>query len=279
LAKLIYIGGYGRSGSTLLEYLLTASPAVIAMGEVARHFQRFGQIKTCTCGRSAEDCPVWHSFQDLSGKLKGWGHEQLTLAMFAQISGQYAVMVDGSKTAWGSFLMPFKLRKRLGEDFLLIHLVRDPRAVYWSTIRTAQKHEDTRLMSKPIIRCFRSSAGWTAANLACELFGWLYPKQYMRLHYEDLAQSPQDVLRRILEKVSVEPPASLERAESLDNRHQLYGNSMRFRPLSLTEVREDVAWKSDMPRGFGRLAAGLCWPLGAKYGYLGSKVARQRSSF
>jgi hypothetical protein len=67
-----------------------------------------------------------------------------------------------------------------------------------------------------------------------------------------------------LEKVSVEPPNEFEGAESLDNRHQLYGNSMRFKPLSLTEVREDVAWKSDLPKNFGRLVAGLCMPIAMK---------------
>jgi hypothetical protein len=35
VTKLVYIGGYGHSGSTLLEYLLAASPKVIACGEVA----------------------------------------------------------------------------------------------------------------------------------------------------------------------------------------------------------------------------------------------------
>ena len=34
VTKLVYIGGYGHSGTTLLEYLMTGSPAVIACGEV-----------------------------------------------------------------------------------------------------------------------------------------------------------------------------------------------------------------------------------------------------
>jgi hypothetical protein len=278
LTKLIYIGGYGRSGSTLLEYLLTASPAVVATGEVARHFQRFGQIKTCTCGRLGEDCPVWEAFQDRSGKLKGWDdHETLTLAMLAHLSDQYAVMVDASKTAWGSFLMPFRLRQRLGSDFLLVHLVRDPRAVCWSTIRTSQRHQDTGLLSAPVVRCLRTAIGWTVANVACEIFGWRYRENYVRVHYEDLARSPREVLRSILARVAVEAPASLERAESLDNRHQLYGNSMRFKSLPPEEVKEDVAWRSDMPKGVGCLATSLCWPLGAKYEYFGSAKHRRPS--
>jgi hypothetical protein len=267
LAKLIYIGGYGRSGSTLLEYLLTASAAIVACGEVARHFERFGRIKTCTCGRPMEDCPLWGTFQHSSGKLAGWNHEKLTLALRAHLSDDYAAMVDSSKTAWGSFLTPFRLRKQLGEDFLLIHLVRDPRAVCWSAIRTPQRHKDTRLTSAPTVRCLRTAFGWTIANIACEIFGWLHPHYYTRVRYEALARSPQTVLWGLLEKVSVHAPLTIE--PSLDNRHQLYGNSMRFRPLLLSDVREDLAWKSEMPKGMRWLATGLCWPLGVPYGYVG----------
>jgi hypothetical protein len=267
LARLVYIGGYGRSGSTLLEYLLTASPAVVACGEVARHFERFGRIKTCTCGRSMQACPVWSRVQHTSGKLSYRNHETLTIALFSDLSNAYAAMVDSSKTAWGSFLMPFRLRRRLGQNFLLIHLVRDPRAVCWSTIRTATKHKDTRLGSRPMLRCMRTAIGWSLANLASEIFGWRYSEQYMRVHYEQLARCPQRAIAAILERVLLAPP-NAEVQSNLDNRHQLYGNSMRFKPLSIQEVREDAAWKDDMPKLMSQLASRLCWPLSSRYGYV-----------
>jgi hypothetical protein len=100
LAKLVYIGGYGRSGSTLLEYLLTTHPAVVACGEVERHLRSFGKKKVCTCGRRAKRCPVWGAFQHKKGRLEGWDHEQLVLALLEHVSGDYAAMVDSSKTAW-----------------------------------------------------------------------------------------------------------------------------------------------------------------------------------
>jgi hypothetical protein len=34
----------------------------------------------------------------------------------------------------------FRLRKHLGDDFVLVHLVRDPRAVCWSILRTLRKN-------------------------------------------------------------------------------------------------------------------------------------------
>jgi hypothetical protein len=98
LAKLIYIGGYGRSGSTLLEYLLAAHPAVVACGEVERHLRSFGRKKVCTCGRRAKYCPVWGAFQHKKGRLKGFDHEQLVFALLEHVSGDYAAMVDSSKS-------------------------------------------------------------------------------------------------------------------------------------------------------------------------------------
>lgn len=59
-----------------------------------------------------QDCPIWGSFQHDSGKLKGWSHERLALALLDHVARDYAVMVDSSKTAWTSLLMPFRLAAR-----------------------------------------------------------------------------------------------------------------------------------------------------------------------
>src|SRR6185369_11690315 len=93
-AKLVYIGGYGRSGSTLLEYLLAAHPEVVACGEIERHLRVFTRRRTCTCGEPARHCQVWGEFQHKSGRLEGLDHTQLSLQVLDHISRQYAVMVD-----------------------------------------------------------------------------------------------------------------------------------------------------------------------------------------
>ena len=62
MTKLIYIGGYGHSGSTLLEYLMAGSPAVLACGEVVSSIcerDSKKKEKICSCGRAADMCPVW----------------------------------------------------------------------------------------------------------------------------------------------------------------------------------------------------------------------------
>ncbi|HLC08746.1 MAG TPA: hypothetical protein VJK06_05625, partial [Methyloceanibacter sp.] len=52
-----------------------------------------------------------------------------------------------------------------------------------------------------------------------------------------------------------------------DNRHQLYGNRMRGRPLTLADVKEDRAWQTEMPAAYCRLVSPLSFILRARYGY------------
>lgn len=261
MTKLIYIGGYGRSGSTLLEYLLSASPKVVACGEVSAALRRRVIKEICTCGRHANDCPVWSPFKNDLGKLNGWTHKDVTLELYRRLADKNAIMVDSSKTAWRSTGVPFGLVRAISKDFRLVHIVRDPRAVCWSALKKAS--------SKGRIGVSRSAfssmtvLSWWAANLSCEIFGWIYPDQYQRVRYEDLARSPRDVIARLLPGGD----CTFESLEARGNRHQLYGNRMRAHSLSIASVREDDAWQTEMPVGTRRLVYVLSWPLRLRYGY------------
>ena len=67
LAKLVYIGGYGRSGSTLLEYLLTTSPEVVACGEVGAASSPIWKQQNLYLWPSFEEVP---SVGSLSAQIK-----------------------------------------------------------------------------------------------------------------------------------------------------------------------------------------------------------------
>ena len=156
-----------------------------------------------------------------------WDHARLTLALLNHVSSSFSVMVDCSKTSWGSGLVPFRLQKKLGRDFLLIHLVRDPRAVCWSTLRTKNQHEEP---GSELGRYVRTAFGWLGANLACEAFRLLHPDQYLRIRYEDIVRAPQTTLPGIFEAAALQP-SQLDYAVASDNRHQLHGNRVRRQPL------------------------------------------------
>jgi hypothetical protein len=107
--------------------------------------------------------------------------------------------------------------------------------------------------------------GLVVANLACELFGRLYPGQYLRVSYEDVASSPREALRELFEAISPDLPVRLAEPEASGNRHQIYGNRMRRQRLRFAGVELDDGWKSEMAPRYRRLAAVLSWPLRLRY--------------
>jgi hypothetical protein len=180
-------------------------------------------------------------------------------------------MVDSSKTAWGLATAPFCFRRTPGRHFYLVHLVRDPRAVCWSTVQRAERSGNVR--SNRALRCAFTTLGWWTANLACELFSWMYPDQYVRLCYEDLARSPREAVSRLFQKLVVEGEVQFEALGRAPNRH---GNRMRRRPLSLGEIKEDRAWSSGMPLACsrGRQVRGRTLDVGDKSWYPASATMR-----
>jgi hypothetical protein len=264
MTKLVYIGGYGRSGSTLLEYLLTANPAIAACGEIGAAIKKRPRSKKkCTCGNSLERCPIW-GFLDLRNSPFIWTHTQVTLALFENSCRRYGAIIDCSKTSWGSMAIPFGLQRRLGRRLQLLHVVRNPCAVCWSAIKKREREE---LIANYWLRCCRSTLGWWGANLACEIFGLFYPKLYLRVRYEDLVDSPLVLVKFLSATILPEQQCVFTELGGTSNRHQLYGNRMRKRELLLSDVREDVCWKAEMPATCRRLVSCLSWPLRRRYGY------------
>jgi Sulfotransferase family len=264
VTKLVYIGGYGHSGSTLLEYLLTASPHVLACGEVTSVLREHDSKNRCTCGERITHCPVWGPVFGKSGRLDGMTHESLIEALASQDCGTHAILIDSSKTAWRSLATPFRLGRHFGQDFQFLHLVRDPRAVSWSLVKKAARRG---LRPFALVRCMTAALAWSLANLACEVFGWRYPDRYLRVSYEDVARSPRKAMGDLCARLAPGLEWHPDQIGAYDNRHQLYGNRMRSEGLSLRDVKEDLDWTRAMPGAYRSLVSLLTAPLRRRYGY------------
>jgi hypothetical protein len=58
--RVIFVGGLGRSGTTLLERLLGELPGVVPLGEVVHLWARgIGGDEPCGCGARFSRCPFW----------------------------------------------------------------------------------------------------------------------------------------------------------------------------------------------------------------------------
>jgi hypothetical protein len=292
--RIIYIAGYGRSGSTLLDIALGEHRSVFGAGEVSaltRHV--WAQDEYCACGSKVRSCPLWSrivgswrrgrtaaisafaSRQDSLESIISWrrlfGNEDrpdrlVNRALFEEISkaADRPMIVDSSKLPGRGF----SLASTSGIELFVVHMVRDPRAVIWSMMKPINRQLEAGvqrdLTPKPLLR---TALRWMVVNLSAEILRMRVPRDHsIRVRYEDFVADPRGTLSRILELAG-------ENADQLPDglvaplhpAHQVAGSRHRMQKELL--IRADHAWRSAMPVAKQRIAAFLCAPLLWRYGY------------
>jgi hypothetical protein len=302
--KVLYIGGFGRSGSTLVERILGQLPGFCSSGEVVFIWQRGlidGQL--CGCGTPVPECDFWSRVGKTA--FGGWDqidpHEMLALqkrvdrnryipSMVApklrpaaqadldrytdvlsklyraigEVSGA-RVVIDASKHASTAFL----LRRVPGIDLRVVHLVRDSRGVAYSWTKEVLKPEVTGGDDAFMPQYSPSSSGrqWVAYNLMFDALGVI--DKTMLLRYEALMANPREGLERILAHAG-EPSTNFDFLGDgwvdLGCDHTVAGNPMRFHQGRL-DLRLDQAWTTKLPERDRKVVTAITWPLQLRYGY------------
>lgn len=304
--KVLYIGGFGRSGSTLVERILGQLPGFCSAGEIVFLWQRGlidGQL--CGCGTPVPECDFWARVGKTA--FGGWdqidAHEMLALqkrvdrnryipsmvaprlrpaaqADFERYTdvlsrlyrgiGEVAgarVVIDASKHASTAFL----LRKVPNLDPRIVHLVRDSRGVAYSWTKEVKKPEVTGGDDAFMPQYSPSSSGrqWVAYNLMFDALGAI--DKTMILRYEALMANPREGLERIL--AHADEPVTAESFEFLGDGyvdlgcdHTVAGNPMRFHQGRL-DLRLDQAWTTKLPERDRKVVTAITWPLQLRYGY------------
>lgn len=302
--RIAFLGGFGRSGSTLLERMLAEVPGVTAIGESVHLWERgLRDDERCGCGEPFSRCPHWQAVGQAA--FGGWDtldvdqvlalknavdrtryvprlaapaasakqaravdeYNDLYRRLYrgvAEVTGD-AVLVDASKHA----SLAFTLRRAADLDLRVLHMVRDSRGVAYSWSKTVARPElDGAEM--PTYSPARAAVLWTANNTLFDLLGRLGTAVH-RFRYEDLVAEPATVLGEVLAYLGL--PADEEtlgflRSDSaeLGASHTIGGNPMRFATGRLT-LRADEAWRRELPsRARIGVSALTAWPM-AGYGY------------
>jgi len=230
---LIYIAGYGRSGSTLLGSLLHCQPLIHACGEMASFFNIYSShSRLCSCGKTLDKCEFWNVvaeglfqqgflleefpyYSRIQKKREAhWSHggsfaptryhgryANLMRPFFdalAQHIQEKQVLVDSSKTAYTNPLRPIAISQLAKFRVRVIHLVRDPRGVAWSVKRGLNRRLEAGRQKKSLLPLSRAISGWIFANrAACKLKSYFGEKNYFLVKYEDLVEKPDKVLENI----------------------------------------------------------------------------------
>lgn len=273
----VAIGGYGRSGSTLLQGLLAERLGGVALGEVKYLWSRgFARQEKCSCGETAPDCPFWRPVLEALLEKTGLSsameierlrksvernriflrHEVLRLPSrsyarrrqrYADILGDLLILcgrhagrdylIDSSKDVAHLALLSGITRIRPK----LIHLVRDSRAVAFSQKTPKKKAEvwwDTEYMAA---RGIWSSSGY-----------WIYLNALMRrldargdyrvVRYEDVVAAPDATLTALVDWLRHGTQARVHDAALM---HAISGNPGRFSTEALA-LRPDTRWHKAM---------------------------------
>jgi glycosyltransferase involved in cell wall biosynthesis len=301
----VYLGGFGRSGSTLVERMLGAAEGWVNVGELvdlARSVAPADEL--CGCGVPFSRCPVWTQVGELA--FQGWTTDvldRLTMlhraaarqrhlpgmlssrhdpsdalvdlraayarvyAAVAEVTGS-RVVVDASKgPALGQALVGAP-----GIDLRMLNVVRDPRAVAWSWSRHVERpHATSGKAEMWRIPAHRSAAQWSALQLEMTMIQRVAGTRSARLLYEDFLVDPVGSLVEATAELGVPlraadlPAVEAGRVE-LGPSHGLSGNPGRFSSGPIA-LRSDDHWTRDMPTTDRALVTALTLPLLRAYGY------------
>ncbi|HEX5199385.1 MAG TPA: sulfotransferase [Actinoplanes sp.] len=302
MARVLFLGGLGRSGTTLVERLLGELPGVCALGEVVHLWQRdLRDDERCGCGARFSACGFWRRVGALA--FGGWhnvdvdrvhhlraavertrhiprlataveapdevheyaGYYSRVYAAAAEVSGA-RIVVDSSKHS----ALAHVLRWSAGLNLRVVHVVRDARGVAYSWTKTVARPETDGADEMTKYSPGRSAMLWNAHNAA---FGLLARRgvPVRRIRYEEFVSDPRLVLADLAAFAGVSlGPSDLDFIEDghadLKVGHSAAGNPMRF-TVGRVALRRDDAWVSALPPRQRRLVGAVCAPMLRAYGY------------
>jgi glycosyltransferase involved in cell wall biosynthesis len=306
--KVLYIGGYSRSGSTLLLRFLGHLPNFVGVGEVWDIWRRsFMENQLCGCGQPFNQCEFWgavvqdafggfdqvdaQAMQALRQSVQS-NHQIPLLAIPALRPASYRAHlkaytdvlgrlyqgiqhVSGGKIIVDSSKVPpyaFLLNQVDAVDLHVVQLVRDSRATAYSWQRKKIRpeiHWKTTYMAQ--YSPVRSALEWNVMNGLLQSLKYSNAN-YLKVHYEELVQDPRAVLERILSGLGQQlPPGDIltgDHVVELGVDHTLSGNPNRFEQGGV-KIKPDIEWQTKMPARQKAVVTGLTLPLLWSYGYLG----------
>jgi hypothetical protein len=279
--KVVYILGGPRSGSTLLGILLAQQTASTHAGELNMLAERaWFRPEYCSCGALGTECQFWTAVRaelsvvigkdDIPGlfvlqkrfdKLKylpqifvtrGYSSPAFddyanrmwaTFSSISKISG-HPVVIDSSKSP----ARALALRKVLGERVGFVHLVRDPRAVAWSQMKTYKKDLRGGInRDMPARHPLWAASRWLLINALSDRIGKLTKGRYLQVRYEDLMACPMETLTRISQYLGL-PWAEISAHVDVmapEASHIIAGN--RLRMSKAIKLAPDFEWQEKMP--------------------------------
>lgn len=299
--KVLYIAGFERSGSTILNRVLGQIDGFVAWGEL-RDIWQHGAIENrrCSCGALFDECPAWTAIVETAfgameqSEIRGMVEllqktrasvlphyfglsrqpfaNQTTKKYLANLTRLYQaiqattksrVIVDSTKASWYGYALSMLPTLEL----YIVHIVRDPRGVCYSLQRRKNKGEPFSQWYNPV----HASLSWSLKNYASEMLLNRFPERYLRISYEEFIRQPKPVIESILallDEEVAELPFQNDSTVNMGTDHIFAGSPSIRSKTGAVELNLDERWKQQMKPMDKTAVKSLTLPLLARYGYL-----------
>jgi hypothetical protein len=199
--RVLYLAGWGRSGSTLAESMLDQVPGLVGVGEIKFLWERgLIQNRRCSCGTPVRSCVFWtRALHEAYGEIpdgdrvaaldaasRRFRTRHLPRVVLTPARSRYAPDLDWYYTAIGALYRGVRtvsgaqavvdsskfpsyltaLLQTPGLDVRVAHIVRDPRAVAYSWQRDKHDPDAPNGARMPRLSPGATALYWSAWNVA-----------------------------------------------------------------------------------------------------------------
>lgn len=303
--NILYICGWGRSGSTIVERMLGQLPGFISVGELRSIWDRnLLEGHPCSCRLPLSDCPQWSGIlQELLPDNKPEVIRDMVRLrdQFTRTRHLGKLLFPFIRTSLSDYKYYSKTTEKLyrsvinftGADFIvdsskypsyalflqsipgiqvyLLHLVRDPRGVAYSWKKQTLQPVGNGRKAMETHSTISSSLIWSVWNVTASMLLRKKVSHYTLLRYEDLVKYPERELIRVLKAMKVtvrkEDLSFIERTSiTLEEHHSVSGNPNRF-TRGRIELQEDLEWTKQLSSKDKLIVNILTSGLLHRYGY------------
>lgn len=254
---ILYIAGYGRSGSTVLDLKLGKHLGCVSLGEISSVYADADRYQSarCGCGLGYDECPLWGPLVRSGGLTEKAGlmriyQAPMVLSAFLRIASlirdgfipkrtaflsavrepvkrieeQYpdGIYVDSSKTIWFSARRPLVLAE-LGYQVAVIHIQRPLKDVLASVRLGDNKVLMGDRKKEKLFRLPRAAFSYFFANTYASLLRFRFP--YLQISQIDLRNNEEAVLKRIHTFLMKQGVDGYHRYQAA---HVVSGNRLKF---------------------------------------------------
>jgi hypothetical protein len=258
--KILFIAGLPKSGSTLLDLVLSTHSRCVGLGEILQlikpnspYLDRVhDSLTACSCGAALATCVFWSDLVARLRQLRGAPpieKYKLITSAFGKMFGRDGILIDSSKDIAG-----LMVARTLPIETQVIYLIRDVRSwavahadmnerVRQQTLRARGFNSSPTVFSQatPSLHNVFLFLQWYRRNLRLKRYLENCAINYYQLGYEELCASPECILERLCAFIGIAFEICMLSPQGTSS-HNILGNRMRFQPDKRARILYDDRW-------------------------------------